>query len=330
MYNIYKDKGKIMGKKAKKVKDKWLYSFFVEQEKEVEEETDSVDEKGEAITIKKMVTKEVPITFKLRRPTRKLIDDADLHYSVKLSEGIKAGLLTRNLIARRYDDDGGLFNEDDKAKYMRLYNELVEKENLYHKLMLKEASKKDGKKELSKETKTKGEQLLLEITDARKQIMEYEQAQQQVFDNTAENRARNSAIMWWVLHISYMLNDEGKEIPVFPGNTYEEKINYYDTLEEEYDEFVMKYINKLAFLVSFWYTGRIDSEEDFRQAEKTYNNDYVREEEEVDPEDDVAVKAHTEKVERETEEKRAEAKSKEKEKEVKKAPDKKTEESKEK
>lgn len=320
MYNIDKEKGNIMAEKASKKNSKWLYSFHIEKEKEVLEETVSKDEKGDEITITKNVVKKVPITFKFRRPTRRIIDDADLHYSVKLSEGIKAGLLTRNLIARRYDDDGGLFNENEKEQYLELFNELTEKENNYHELMLKMTNEEESK---SKESMKKSQDLLNEITDARRKLLLFEQAQQSVFENTAENRARNSTIMWWVLNISYMENQNGDYDPVFPGGTYEEKLQYYDDLEESFDDFSSEYIKKLAFLISFWYTGKISDEDDFQAAENMYNtefNGFEDPDEEgndnVKNEEDETVLLHTARVERETEQIRKEIEAKETQKEV--------------
>lgn len=297
MYNIKKEKGNTMEEKVKKTDRKWIYTFHVDKEQEVPEETISEDEKGDEITITKNVTKKVPVTFKFKRPTRKIIDDADLHYSVQLSEGIKAGLLTRNLIARRYDDDGGLFNEKDKEEYLSLFNDLNTKENEYQKLVVQSTTKR-SKDDVKLELET--QKVLDEIATSRRRLMAYEQAQQAVFDNTAENRARNSTIMWWVLNISYMVNEKGETVPVFPGETYEEKLNYYDELEELYEDFTAEYIKKLAFLVSFWYTGRIENEDDFKTAENMYNSELAQEQGGVDPDQDEVVKLHTEKVKRET------------------------------
>ena len=50
----------------------------------------------------KEVEKEVKRDFFVRRPNRKLYDDAELYYAVKLSEGIKAGLLTKALLEKRW------------------------------------------------------------------------------------------------------------------------------------------------------------------------------------------------------------------------------------
>jgi len=256
-----------MAKKAKK--SKWMYTFVVEQEQEVEEETQSTNDKGEEITIKKKVTENVPVKFKLRRPTRRLIDDADLFYSIKLSEGIKAGLLTRTLIARRYDDDGGIFGEKGEESYREAYQLLVIKESEYQKLHIDSAAdkSKDGS---SEETTNKLNELLLEIQDLRSDVAEYEQVQQGIFNQTAENRARNATIMWWVLNISYMENNSGEDNLIFQGNTYDEKLDHYDDLEENADDFIYEYIRKLAYLISYWYTGNATKDDDFKVAEELY------------------------------------------------------------
>ena len=86
---------------------KWLYHFEVKKDVEKKVEEKSKDEKGEEITITKTVTEQEPSTFAIQKPNRKIYEDAELFYAVKLSEGIKAGLLTRALLAKRYKNDGG-------------------------------------------------------------------------------------------------------------------------------------------------------------------------------------------------------------------------------
>ena len=293
---------------AKVKKSRWIHTFSVNKESEVEEKEVRKDEDGKDITVLKKVTKEIPVKFMLKRPTRKLLDKADLFYSVKLSQGIKAGLLTRTLLARRYDDDGGLWSEDDQDNYFKVYDKLVLKENEYQKNTLNLDEKR------SKEKEQEGERLLREITDLRKSLAQYEEVQQSIFNNTAENRARNATIMWWVLNLSYKQGEEQKDGGkkgyelVFGGETYEEKLDSYDEMEEEYDNFADEVIKKLAFFVSFWYTGRISDSEDFKVAEDIYrtnNGDFEDEDVDVETERNLR-EIHDEKIKIESVEKRDE------------------------
>ena len=93
---------------------KKLFEFKVPKEVEIEEIETSKNEKGEEIKItKKNKTKEQVKVF-IRKPTRALFDEAELFYGVRLSEGIKAGLLTRALLAKRFTNDGGVLSEEEK------------------------------------------------------------------------------------------------------------------------------------------------------------------------------------------------------------------------
>ena len=81
---------------------KWLYDFDVKKDVRKEVEEKSKNDKGEDVTVTTTVTEQEPFTFSIQKPTRKLYEEAELFYAVKLSEGIKAGLLTRPLLAKRY------------------------------------------------------------------------------------------------------------------------------------------------------------------------------------------------------------------------------------
>ena len=109
---------------------KKLYEFSLNKEVEVKETTNEKNEKGEEIQVSKNVKKEVLQKFFIKKPNRSLFDEAELFYGVRLSEGIKAGLLTRALLAKRFTNDGGIFSEIDKEQYTSLYLKLFQLMNL--------------------------------------------------------------------------------------------------------------------------------------------------------------------------------------------------------
>ena len=74
-----------------------LNEFKLLKEENVEETETSVNDKGEEVKTTKNVKKPIEKTFVVKKPNRSLYDEAELFYGVKLSEGIKAGLLTRAL-----------------------------------------------------------------------------------------------------------------------------------------------------------------------------------------------------------------------------------------
>ena len=155
---------------------KWLHEFAVNDEKEVEQIETSTDAQGNEVKTTKKVKKIIPVKFKIQKPTRKLFDEAELFYGIKLSEGIKAGLLTKALLAKRYQNDGGAMSEPEKEKYTQLYVDLYSKETEFQKVSL-------NLENISPEDKTaKVAKLLGELTEIRSQLQTLEFSQIALFD----------------------------------------------------------------------------------------------------------------------------------------------------
>ena len=238
---------------------KKMFEFTINQEKEIEKVEEIKNEKGEEVKITKKVKENIPLKVSIQKPTRALFDEAELFYGVKLSEGIKAGLLTRALLAKRFSNDGGIFSEIDKEEYTKLYVGLFELQNEFQKLSMKDESIR------SEEEKSRYKTLIKDIAATREKLQDYEFAQASLFEQTAENRARNKTIMWWVFNLSHF-DQDGKTIPLFDGTTYEEKLASYDILEEKDESsWERKALAKLIYLISFWYTGRASTQEEFEK-----------------------------------------------------------------
>ena len=100
---------------------KRLFQFTLQQKEKVKVEEKSTDKNGAEITTTKDVDKDVDRYIILKKPNRRLFDDAELFYGVCLSQGIKAGLLTRALLSKRFSNDGGVMSDSDKEEYADLY-----------------------------------------------------------------------------------------------------------------------------------------------------------------------------------------------------------------
>ena len=82
---------------------KELYSFTVDEEVEVEKKTTKKDKKtGEETTITKKVKEKVPVVVKIKRPSRRELEEAELEYSVEMSRCVKKGILTKAMLAKKY------------------------------------------------------------------------------------------------------------------------------------------------------------------------------------------------------------------------------------
>lgn len=237
---------------------KKIYEFTVKKEEEVDKIETKIED-GKEIKITSKVKDMVAKNFFIKKPTRGLFEEAELFYAVRLSEGIKAGLLTRSLLAKRYSNDGGALSDQDKEKYASFYLKLFEKQNEFQRLSIKE------KNERSKEEQEYFDKLTAEIINIRTEIQDFEISQASLFDQTAENRARNKTILWWILHLSYMIDKDGKEASIFGDGPYEERLALYDSFEESQDEWMKAVVKKFAFYISFWYMGRASTQEEFEK-----------------------------------------------------------------
>ena len=243
---------------------KKLYTFEQIKKEKVKVKETTENENGEKVTVEKEVEKEVKRGFFVRRPNRKLYDDAELYYAVKLSEGIKAGLLIKALLEKRYENDGGALSDPDIERWGSIYSDFYENQRELVELEDKERSEEE-------EARLKELKDLLNST--RSALTNFEMSQQNLFEQTAEVRARNKTILWWVLNLSYAISENGEEYSFFTDGSSEEKLEYYDQLTEEEDEFIEEVIKKFTYLISFWYVSKVDNEEDFREMLKEQDLD---------------------------------------------------------
>ena len=236
-----------------------MFEFDIFQEKEIEKVDISTNEKGEEVKVTSKVKTNAPVKLAIKKPTRSLFDEAELFYGVRLSEGIKAGLLTRALLAKRFNNDGGVLSDEEQKEYNDLYLEFFNLQNEFQKLSIKEESIR------TEEEKANLKSVIEKMNNARDRLQKYEMAQANLFEQTAENRARNKTILWWILHLSFMIDKEGKESQLFGEGSFDEKLALYDGIEDNQDEWLKTVVKKFAFYVSFWYMGRASTQEEFEK-----------------------------------------------------------------
>ena len=234
---------------------KKLYQFEISKETEVETQVESKNEAGETVIVKKKEKQLLPNKFFIAKPSRNLIDQCSLYNSAEVSKGLKAGLLSVYSLDKKYREEG-VFTEEDNTKYKALYGSILELLNESQVIVkLKEEERSDQQKERLKK-------ITEEITALQAKLSEYESIKNNLYNHSAEYRARNMSIVWWLLHLSYK-EEGGKEIQYFPGNTLEEKLKSYDELLDLGDPFIKQVTDKFMYAVSFWMLNNAEKQEDF-------------------------------------------------------------------
>ena len=240
---------------------KEIYSFSVEIDKEVKETVTKKRKnketgKMEEVSIEETVKKPVPIKIILKEPNRRDLEEADIEYSIEMSKCIKRGILTKAMLAKKYSDTGGLLTEEDAKLLTRRYSELGELQNRYSRLSSK--PKKDKKDE------SKLSSLLGEMAEKRRDIVDMETSYSSLFNHTADSKAQNKVILWYLVHLSHYQEDEESDIkPFFNGQESEDKINEYYDVDENGHEVFDLVKDKILSILSFWYFSSNASKEDF-------------------------------------------------------------------
>ena len=208
------------------------------------------------------VTEKIPVKIVFRRPTRSQLEDGDMFYSIWLNKFIKMGLLTRAMLAKQHIDVGGTLDEKEKEYYSKMYVALYEKQMSIQRFAIK------SEDELSDTEKEKRQKLISQIGLIRKELTDFETVQASMFEHTADIKARNKTITWYLLHLThYQYMEEGEEggdlRPLFPGNEYEEKYDSYKSKEDDEDEIFWGAIDKLSSIATIWYMSGVQQQEDF-------------------------------------------------------------------
>lgn len=261
---------------------KRLFEFTVNKKDKVTKTVKDINKDGQEIDAIKVVEEDVPYKFFIRKPNRRMLDEGELQYGVALAEAIRAGMITRPLLSKRYTQDGGIL-ADFQTKALE---ELTEDLRKNYEEQEKIESKK--KSEVTESEASRLEELKKDVKPLSEILRRYNMAEESLFDDTAESRARNKAILWWVINLAYKVETEdGKEVekPFFNGKDYDEKLDNYDEIMESEDLFSAQVTTEFSYNISLWYYARPNSKEQFEDMLKRISEE--EEEEAVETEETV-------------------------------------------
>jgi hypothetical protein len=236
---------------------KELYSFSVDREVEKEVKTTKKDKKtGEEITVTKKVKEMEPVAIKLKKPSRRELEEAELEFSVEMSKCIKKGILTKAMLAKKYSDTGGLMSEDDATALIDNYKKIFELQNEYSRLEIVQ-------NKTEKQTK-KVEEIVEELQIVRRKIVETESNYQALFDHTADVKAQNKLILWYVIMLTYIQNSEDEyPKPYFGAGDFEDRLEEYYKKEESDDSLYFLITKKAATILAFWFFNQASDKDSF-------------------------------------------------------------------
>ena len=236
---------------------KELYKFSLDQEKEVVKEHTRKNKKtGEETTVKKTVKEKIPVEVRLKRPSRRELEDAELEYSVEMSRCVKRGILTKAMLYKKYSDTGGVFSEQDAKDYGKLYTEVLNLQNEY--VRLDSADKKTDKQ------KKRLEKIKAELGETKQRMVEVESTMHTLFDHTADIKAQNRLLLWYTLMLTHVQGEQDEQpVPYFEGEDFDQRVEDYYKKEDESDEFYLEVVKKVTTILAFWFFNQASSPDEF-------------------------------------------------------------------
>lgn len=245
---------------------KELYSFSVDREVEKEVSSTKTDKKtGEQITVTKKVKEKEPLAVKLKKPSRRELEDAELEFSVEMSKCIKKGILTKAMLAKKYSDTGGLMSEDDAQELVDNYKKIFELQSEYSRLEIVQ-------NKTEKQTK-RVEEIIEDLQVVRRKIVETESNYQALFDHTADVKAQNRLILWYVIMLTYTQGvDDENPSPYFGAGDFEDRLAEYYKKEESDDSLYFLITKKAATILAFWFFNQASDKESFDDLMKRVEN----------------------------------------------------------
>ena len=182
-------------------KDRVLYEFIIKKPVEKTIEISEKDtETGEEIVRKKKVETVEEINIRCLRPTRKNIEEAEFQYSLKLSECLNMGIMTKQMLYKKYTDTGGLYTNEIFKELTERYERQVEIKELFTLLSSTLSDKEDD--ELTEEEKNKIQELQKLIPEYGKnyqRILEIESEYDTLFTHTADKLAENHKLRYFII-----------------------------------------------------------------------------------------------------------------------------------
>lgn len=192
--------------------------------------------------------------FYILKPGRKLKQGGELEYAKQLAKFVKAGLLPKAAWGTILDNAGGTISDNEAQNYTNLKSRFFELSLELNKLKQEEQTEENIKAI---------DDTILEIEFIKNKIQSFELEQIYIFENTAESKARNATIEWWLCNLSF--DENGQEF--FQGQTLDDKLDWYDSIDPEKDGDILKIGQRFSYLITLWFLNRLDSFESFKEAD---------------------------------------------------------------
>ncbi len=236
-----------------------------------EKELVDVTEEKDGGTFTRKEEKEVSVHYVITYPTRKEREQADNIYAVRFSECVKMGIVTLDTLNKHCSDGGGLWSKAEEERRENILLEVNELRNELIALEIPDAKKqkknKKNKEDEAEKTQTK-EDIHKAIMDKLQEMQNLENRKNQIYNETAEIKARDRSIAWLITHLFYIEEEGGELTPFFGDGDFEARLDKHDELSLGGTDAEKIALRKSSTAISLWYAGQAKEQKDFEEIEK--------------------------------------------------------------
>lgn len=226
---------------------KLLHEWTISLDRE-QDDTTTEDRDGQKVTITRKVKKPFVTRMALQYPSRRQLRQAELFYGKRVNWYMSEGFLTHSILKNKHSNlTGDVLSDKEKARLSTLQKQELALQND----LVRALNSTD-------EVKTK---LQEELASVQRELINLYSVNEAIFSQTAEARAKRD-VNDWLAYFLTLVEDNGKLVPYFKGETFEIKEEFMFQLEEKNDEFYSKAAEKIGTYV-YYYNMGLDKTEQF-------------------------------------------------------------------
>lgn len=210
---------------------KELYSFKIKRKIKEEVKYDKEDKNGKIVEAKKTKTKTVTNRVVFVKPNFGSIEAGEFFYGQQYNDFINAGYLTKSMLSKKIGDIGG--------NTSKLSDELLTKAFLDNLEAARTIEFYEGQDKLEEEQKDRLEEAKEKFTSTQKDINDFESFNRSQYSQTAESKAEQKLMEWFIFNFSYYedkVKDKTDLFPLFVGDDFDQKREHYLLLCEDQED----------------------------------------------------------------------------------------------
>lgn len=232
---------------------KELYSFPIKRKVKQKIAIQKENAKGEIVESTKTKTKTISYKVIFAKPSYAEVENAEFFYGQQYNDLINAGYLTRYLLNKKIEESGS----SSKSS-----NDFINKAFVDNMEAAKVIEFYEGQKDLDEEQNKKLEEAKEAFVETQQTIADFEEFHRIQYNQTAEAKAEQKLIEWFIFNFSYYeesIKDTTEIFPLFLGDDFQEKRNHYLQLCEDEDDLEDSSLlkNKGIFDLSFETLARV-------------------------------------------------------------------------